>query len=131
MFWALDLDDFSGDFCGQGKYPLINYVKQQLNDGSIGFSTFKTSTTTPYTGSSRSSSSTTTSTVIRTSTTADPNEKCQKDGYFPDKTTNCQSYYVCNFTGTIWATITYHNCPGGLLFDVTHTACNFPQQVQC
>ena len=24
MFWALDLDDFNGQFCNQGKYPLIN-----------------------------------------------------------------------------------------------------------
>ena len=31
MFWALDLDDFSGSFCGLGKYPLINSVKNQLN----------------------------------------------------------------------------------------------------
>ena len=30
MFWALDLDDFTGTFCGQGKYPLINFVKSQL-----------------------------------------------------------------------------------------------------
>ena len=27
MFWALDLDDFSGGQCGQGQYPLINAVK--------------------------------------------------------------------------------------------------------
>ena len=30
MFWALDLDDFSGEQCGQGKYPLINAVKKSL-----------------------------------------------------------------------------------------------------
>jgi len=30
MFWALDLDDFSGSQCGQGKYPLINAVKKYL-----------------------------------------------------------------------------------------------------
>ena len=27
MFWALDLDDFSGSMCRQGRYPLINAVK--------------------------------------------------------------------------------------------------------
>ena len=31
MFWALDLDDFSGSQCGEGKYPLINFVKESLN----------------------------------------------------------------------------------------------------
>ncbi|KAJ7371555.1 hypothetical protein OS493_024897 [Desmophyllum pertusum] len=30
MFWALDLDDFSGRQCGQGKYPLMNAVKKSL-----------------------------------------------------------------------------------------------------
>jgi len=30
MFWALDLDDFKGQYCGQGKYPLINFVKKSL-----------------------------------------------------------------------------------------------------
>ena len=31
MVWSLDLDDFSGKFCGQGKYPLINTIKNALN----------------------------------------------------------------------------------------------------
>ncbi|XP_076840029.1 acidic mammalian chitinase-like isoform X2 [Brachyhypopomus gauderio] len=29
--WSLDLDDFAGTFCNQGKYPLINQIKKQLN----------------------------------------------------------------------------------------------------
>jgi hypothetical protein len=28
MIWSLDLDDFHGRFCGQGKYPLITKVKK-------------------------------------------------------------------------------------------------------
>ena len=42
MFWALDLDDFSGSFCGLGKYPLINSVKNQLNT-DLNSSSFTTS----------------------------------------------------------------------------------------
>ncbi|XP_041955431.1 acidic mammalian chitinase-like [Alosa sapidissima] len=30
MVWALDLDDFTGQFCGQGKYPLISHLKTLL-----------------------------------------------------------------------------------------------------
>lgn len=30
MFWAIDLDDFNGIFCTQGKYPLINALKRCL-----------------------------------------------------------------------------------------------------
>jgi chitinase len=28
MIWSLDLDDFNGSFCGQGKYPLLTKVKK-------------------------------------------------------------------------------------------------------
>jgi chitinase len=28
MIWSLDLDDFNGIFCGQGKYPLVKKVKK-------------------------------------------------------------------------------------------------------
>ncbi|XP_044307249.1 acidic mammalian chitinase-like [Varanus komodoensis] len=30
MVWAIDLDDFTGTFCNQGKYPLINSLKNAL-----------------------------------------------------------------------------------------------------
>lgn len=31
--WALDLDDFTGQFCGQGNYPLIRHLKGLLDTG--------------------------------------------------------------------------------------------------
>lgn len=31
--WTLDMDDFSGQFCDQGKYPLISNLKSQLIQG--------------------------------------------------------------------------------------------------
>ena len=34
MWWAIDLDDFSGQHCGQGKYPLISAVKSMLDGGT-------------------------------------------------------------------------------------------------
>ncbi len=30
MFWAIDLDDFSGAYCNQGKYPLINIARSEI-----------------------------------------------------------------------------------------------------
>ncbi|XP_027717021.1 acidic mammalian chitinase-like, partial [Vombatus ursinus] len=30
MVWAIDLDDFTGTFCNQGKYPLISTLKKAL-----------------------------------------------------------------------------------------------------
>ena len=35
MFWALDFDDFSGKFCNQGKFPLVNAVKSELKSGAV------------------------------------------------------------------------------------------------
>ncbi|XP_057701990.1 acidic mammalian chitinase-like isoform X2 [Corythoichthys intestinalis] len=29
--WALDLDDFGGRFCGEGKYPLLSHLRKLLN----------------------------------------------------------------------------------------------------
>ncbi|CAL8341064.1 unnamed protein product [Lota lota] len=29
--WTLDMDDFTGQFCGQGKYPLVSHLKRMLN----------------------------------------------------------------------------------------------------
>ena len=32
MWWAPDLDDFNGQFCGQGKFPLMSASKENWND---------------------------------------------------------------------------------------------------
>lgn len=31
--WALDLDDFNGQFCAQGNYPLISYLRSLVAPG--------------------------------------------------------------------------------------------------
>ncbi|XP_039605940.1 acidic mammalian chitinase-like [Polypterus senegalus] len=36
MVWSLDLDDFSGTFCNQGRYPLINTLKSALGINTSG-----------------------------------------------------------------------------------------------
>ena len=28
MVWALDFDDFTGQFCGSGKYPLLTAINE-------------------------------------------------------------------------------------------------------
>jgi len=40
MFWALDLDDFRGNKCNEGKFPLVNAAKNVINGK-------QSSTTTP------------------------------------------------------------------------------------
>lgn len=31
MIWSLDMDDFTGTFCNQGKYPLLSTINYYLN----------------------------------------------------------------------------------------------------
>ena len=35
MFWAIDLDDFTGMFCNGKKFPLLNAVKKALSSTNI------------------------------------------------------------------------------------------------
>lgn len=32
MWWAMDLDDFNGNFCGGEKYPLLSQVYKNLKE---------------------------------------------------------------------------------------------------
>ena len=32
--WALDLDDFKGEFCGEGSHPLLSHLRTLLNIGT-------------------------------------------------------------------------------------------------
>ena len=48
MFWAIDLDDFSGNFCVSGKFPLVNAVKKALTMNYSGFPHTKPSQTAMY-----------------------------------------------------------------------------------
>ncbi|KAK7116314.1 acidic mammalian chitinase-like [Littorina saxatilis] len=34
MAWAIDMDDFTGNFCGQGKFPLWSAVNGECNNGA-------------------------------------------------------------------------------------------------
>ena len=36
--WTLDMDDYSGQFCEQGQYPLISHLKHKLSEGEAIFS---------------------------------------------------------------------------------------------
>jgi len=56
MFWAMDLDDFHGDKCNEGKFPLINTAKDIVNgkQPSTRPTTTRTSPTTTATPADRS-----------------------------------------------------------------------------
>ncbi|XP_043572208.1 acidic mammalian chitinase-like [Chiloscyllium plagiosum] len=112
MVWTLDLDDFTGNKCGQGVYPLITTLKTLLNINECGLSTpFSTTTrVTPSTGGI-------TPTVVTIA-----HEFCQgkSDGTYPDYSDRSK-YYQCH-TGQ-----TYHMiCSEHLVFDENCSCCNWP-----
>ncbi|XP_043977407.1 chitinase, acidic.1 [Gambusia affinis] len=97
--WTLDMDDFSGLFCSEGQYPLINHLRM-----SMGFA--PKPTTTP-----------------RPTTTRDPIASfCvgRPDGLYEnaaDKTT----YFQC-FQGNTYL----HRCQPGLIYWDSCKCCNWP-----
>lgn len=45
MFWSPDLDDFTGNVCNEGKYPLMNHAVNLVRDQVEMITTTKPSTT--------------------------------------------------------------------------------------
>ena len=72
MVWTYDLDDFSGEACGQGKYPLINAVKEVLSPGSTPMSRRRPPK------SMMAMASTTMPTMPKTNTVNDPSTQTEK-----------------------------------------------------
>ncbi|XP_029008021.1 acidic mammalian chitinase-like [Betta splendens] len=58
--WALDLDDFTGQFCGQGKHPLLSHLNKILN---IEMPTLPPTTTPDPNFTTKSTTTTTTTTT--------------------------------------------------------------------
>jgi len=88
MFWALDLDDFKGQSCGKGPYPLMNAAKDQCLGGTPG----ATFTQAPYTQAPYTNAPATTDTTQKTwwpqqPTNAPSGDTTQKT-WWPQQPTN-------------------------------------------
>ncbi len=150
MFWTLDLDDFNGQFCGQGKYPLINSVKFHLNDAIIPIKTTTTTKATVTTTKTRApvtttttrsvtSTTTTTTTTRVTTTTAQVTNIIDLsqlicingDGFYPDKLSGCRKFYRCVYTGTQYVQVNEFYCPDQTLFSSSLSICVWQGSVVC
>ncbi|XP_060794065.1 acidic mammalian chitinase-like [Neoarius graeffei] len=95
--WALDLDDFTGQFCGLGKYPLISELRKLLTNGPPAV---------PTEGPSP---------------LAIPHQYCavKKDGLYPNPFDN-KSFILCaagrNFVQA---------CPAGTVYNESCHCCNW------
>lgn len=110
--WALDLDDFNGEFCGQGKHPLMKHLNKLLE---INFPP-PPPTTTPKPGA-------TTTTKTTTTTTHKPSPgwcNGKPDGIYPDPN-NPSNFYEC-FHGETYPKF----CASGTVFDDSCKCCSWP-----
>nr|XP_060629027.1 acidic mammalian chitinase-like [Anolis sagrei ordinatus] len=129
MVWAIDLDDFLGTFCNEGKYPLISELKRLLEsndpiacDGAT--PTPPTETTTapsveppPDTPTPPPGTTTTT-----TAGPSDPDNFCanQSDGIHAHPEDNTKFYMCVNNQ-----TFTF-SCAAGLVFNDSCKCCDYP-----
>jgi chitinase len=112
MVWAIDLDDFSGSYCNQGKYPFINYIKTQLSLPIPIETTSKLVSTSSY------------------KVQINPNFCKNGDGFYSDLSSNCQKYYRCINSFSL-AQIFWYTCPLGTIFDRIKGTCNWTNFVTC
>lgn len=149
MFWAVDLDDFSGKFCGKGPFPLMNAVKDECGASSSGThtqsptrtpapwtpkpttaapwtpkpTTQRPNTPRPHTSKPHTSRPQTTATVSGDTgkVTCDPSYSG-----FVANPANCQEYYVCT-AGRAFL----EHCAAGLVFNANTRYCDWPSSYDC
>uniref|UniRef100_A0A8C7LZ16 chitinase n=1 Tax=Oncorhynchus mykiss TaxID=8022 RepID=A0A8C7LZ16_ONCMY len=108
MVWNLDLDDFAGQSCGQGNYPLISHLQKLLNIERPPLPP----THTPMPGEPP--------TVKATTKASGSFCAGRADGLYV-KADSPSSFYNCA-NGITWI----QSCPAGLVFSDSCKCCNWP-----
>lgn len=123
MFWAMDLDDFKGTSCNEGKFPLINAAKGAIN--GQGHSTRSTT--------ARTTAATTPSPTDQSATAAFYCVNCKfsstdlidsnrilsiarEKQTYANVSDNCQSYYDCLTTPAGKQITVSRSCPATFIY---------------
>ncbi|XP_053101265.1 probable chitinase 10 isoform X3 [Hemicordylus capensis] len=121
MVWAIDLDDFLGTFCNEGKYPLISELKRLLETNE------PIEPNCPLGGGTIPPDTDTTTTVGQPDTTTTvgppvPDNFCadKPDGIYADPEDNRKFYQCFNHQSFSF------NCPSQLIFDDSCKCCVYP-----
>jgi len=123
MWWSIDNDDFKGQFCGQGPYPLLNASKREWNrpggNGGNG------NPTQGPTSGPTSAHTTKPSTTKPTTRTTQPQNGCTNGILYPHAD-SCQKYYQCANSQLI-----ENSCASGLFFNNNGGYCDWESNVDC
>lgn len=111
MWWSIDNDDFKGQFCGEGPYPLLNASKREWNrpggngDGS------------PTQGPTQGPTSAhTTQAPTTTKGTTQPQNGCVDNVLYPHAG-SCQKYYQCANNQLVSYSLSSHSVTFGHFYD--------------
>ncbi|KAG2468266.1 acidic mammalian chitinase-like [Polypterus senegalus] len=121
MVWTLDLDDFSGTFCNQGRYPLINTLKRALGINTSGCTApanLITRAPNPPAGG-RSGSRGSSSGSGGSSSGGSGFCAGKANGLYPNSS-NKNRFWNC-LNGVTYS----ENCAAGLVFDANCSCCNW------
>ncbi|XP_056588212.1 acidic mammalian chitinase-like [Triplophysa dalaica] len=113
--WALDLDDFTGQFCEQGKSPLISHLRQLLN--------IESPLVTPNTTHQRIAPHTKRPHVLPTSVPVMNFCAGRPDGEYANPTDHT-SFIHCAHGSTF-----VKPCSFGLVFNINCLCCDWPRNV--
>ncbi|KAL6119286.1 uncharacterized protein ACO6RY_03891 [Pungitius sinensis] len=123
--WSLDLDDFSGQFCGQGKYPLIRYLRSLLDSDfppPLPVTTSPPEIGTDHPGSATSTAAPTTTTIDKTTAAGGSGSAfCsgKTDGFYVNEIDR-NLFYQCA------QGVTYlQRCPVNLVFNKRCSCCDW------
>merc|ERR1719374_475918 len=121
MIWALDLDDFKGSFCGEGKYPLLTAIVDVLFKGGV---PVEPPTAGPEPPKPTGGNPNPDPEPTQPQPKPEPG-KCTAAGQTVGVTDNCQDFIQCtSATGGV-----RRSCPAGLLFNTDSGNCDWPANV--
>ncbi|XP_058488480.1 acidic mammalian chitinase-like [Solea solea] len=123
--WALDLDDFTGEFCGQGSYPLLYHLRKLVNSDMPPPPITTTKKPGINTTTKKPGVNTTTKKPGVNTTTKPPvpgQEFCENkaDGIYANPDDRA-SFYEC-----VGGKTYKKSCGGGTVFDINCKCCVWP-----